>query len=266
MPDGTKPAPGGWNRIHLIVTDIAAEVAQLRAAGLPFRNDIVSGPGGQQILLEDRPATSSHCSNQPADDPLADELSGRGVSTYRETTCGGRIMAKLLYSATMSLDGYIAGPGGDMSWLTEHLTGENPTVDRLLANVGALLTGNATYGGDDPNRGTDSAGPFGGRYRGPVFVVAHRPPTEPPPGVTFLDDLHSAVAQAKEAAGYRYVNILGANVAKQCLAEGMLDEVLVFIAPVLLGDGVRLFDHPGGTNVRLTPVPGESAHWYSIIY
>lgn len=53
MPDGAKPAPGGWNRIHLIVEDIAAEVDRLRAAGLPFRNDIVTGPGGQQILLED---------------------------------------------------------------------------------------------------------------------------------------------------------------------------------------------------------------------
>jgi catechol 2,3-dioxygenase-like lactoylglutathione lyase family enzyme len=53
MPDGTRPAPGGWNRIHLIVSDIAAEVEKLRAAGLTFRNDIVAGPGGQQILLED---------------------------------------------------------------------------------------------------------------------------------------------------------------------------------------------------------------------
>lgn len=53
MPDGTRPVPGGWNRIHLIVSDIAAEVERLRAAGLPFRNDIVTGPGGQQILLED---------------------------------------------------------------------------------------------------------------------------------------------------------------------------------------------------------------------
>ena len=53
MPDGRKPAPGGWNRIHLIVDDIASEVERLRAAGLAFRNDIVSGPGGQQILIED---------------------------------------------------------------------------------------------------------------------------------------------------------------------------------------------------------------------
>jgi catechol 2,3-dioxygenase-like lactoylglutathione lyase family enzyme len=53
MPDGAQPGPGGWNRIHLIVDDIASEVNRLRAAGLTFRNDIVSGPGGQQILLED---------------------------------------------------------------------------------------------------------------------------------------------------------------------------------------------------------------------
>jgi catechol 2,3-dioxygenase-like lactoylglutathione lyase family enzyme len=53
MPDGRQPEPGGWNRIHLIVDDIAAEVERLRAAGLTFRNDIVTGPGGQQILLED---------------------------------------------------------------------------------------------------------------------------------------------------------------------------------------------------------------------
>ena len=53
MPDGTRPSPGGWNRIHLIVADIAAEVGRLRDAGVSFRNDIVTGPGGRQILLED---------------------------------------------------------------------------------------------------------------------------------------------------------------------------------------------------------------------
>jgi catechol 2,3-dioxygenase-like lactoylglutathione lyase family enzyme len=53
MPDGRTPEPGGWNRIHLIVDDIAQEVERLRSAGLTFRNDIVGGPGGQQILLED---------------------------------------------------------------------------------------------------------------------------------------------------------------------------------------------------------------------
>jgi len=53
MPDGRTPEPGGWNRMHFIVEDIDAEVGRLRAAGITFRNDIISGPGGRQILLED---------------------------------------------------------------------------------------------------------------------------------------------------------------------------------------------------------------------
>jgi catechol 2,3-dioxygenase-like lactoylglutathione lyase family enzyme len=53
MPDGAKPGPGGWNRIHLIVEDIDAEVARLREAGARFRNDVISGPGGRQVLVQD---------------------------------------------------------------------------------------------------------------------------------------------------------------------------------------------------------------------
>jgi catechol 2,3-dioxygenase-like lactoylglutathione lyase family enzyme len=53
MPDGRKPGPGGWNRIHFVVDDLAVEVERLRAAGVSFRNDIVKGPGGSQILLDD---------------------------------------------------------------------------------------------------------------------------------------------------------------------------------------------------------------------
>jgi predicted enzyme related to lactoylglutathione lyase len=53
MPDGRVPEPGGWNRLHFVVSDIDAEVERLRAAGITFRNDIISGPGGRQILLDD---------------------------------------------------------------------------------------------------------------------------------------------------------------------------------------------------------------------
>jgi catechol 2,3-dioxygenase-like lactoylglutathione lyase family enzyme len=53
MPDGRRPEPGGWNRIHLIVADLASEVTRLRAEGVSFRNNIVTGPGGKQILTED---------------------------------------------------------------------------------------------------------------------------------------------------------------------------------------------------------------------
>ena len=68
MPDGRTPGPGGWNRIHLIVDDIAAEAGRLRAAGLSFRNDVVKGPGGQQILLDD-PSGNPIELFQPAERP-----------------------------------------------------------------------------------------------------------------------------------------------------------------------------------------------------
>jgi dihydrofolate reductase len=161
-------------------------------------------------------------------------------------------MATMLYSATMSLDGFIAGPGGDMSWLTEHL-GPNPAVDDLIQQIGALLVGNRTFGGDDPYHGVEEreGKPFGGGWSGPQFVLTHHARETAVPDVTFVGDLLSAVAAAKSAAGEKYVNILGADVARQCLEAGLLDEILVCVAPVLLGDGVRLFDHPGGTTVRL---------------
>ncbi len=160
-------------------------------------------------------------------------------------------MGKVLYSAAMSLDGFIAGPGGDMSWLTEYL-GPNPVVDELIAETGALLVGNRTFRGDDPHKGTAGEGePFGGGWTGPVFVLTHHAPDTPVPGVTFVADLDSGLTAAKAAAGEKYVNVLGADTARQCLDAGVLDEILVCITPVLLGDGVRLFDHPGGTNVKL---------------
>ena len=160
-------------------------------------------------------------------------------------------MAKLQYQCTMSLDGFIAGPGGDMSWLVEYL-GPNPAVDDVMRNTGALLVGRRTFGGDDPYQGTDNEGePYGGGWSGPQFVVTHRTGDTPRPGVTFVGDLDSAVAAAKVAAGEKNVGVLGAEVARQCLAAGVLDEIFVSIAPVMLGDGVRLFDRPGGAHVKL---------------
>ena len=68
MPDGRKPAPGGWNRIHFVVEDIDAAVKPLRVAGVRFRNNVVTGPGGRQILSRTRPATRSSSSSPP--DPV----------------------------------------------------------------------------------------------------------------------------------------------------------------------------------------------------
>jgi catechol 2,3-dioxygenase-like lactoylglutathione lyase family enzyme len=68
MPDGAVPSPGGWNRLQLVVDDIAADVERLRAADVEFRNEVISGPGGQQVLLRD-PAGNFVELFQPADQP-----------------------------------------------------------------------------------------------------------------------------------------------------------------------------------------------------
>jgi dihydrofolate reductase len=181
-------------------------------------------------------------------------------------------MGKVLYSVTMSLDGFIAGPDGDMSWLTEHL-GPNPTVDELIDQIGALLVGNNTFRGDDPHRGVEGkeGKPFGGGWNGPQFVLTHRAPDTSAPDVTFVDDIKSGVAVAKAAAGDKYVNVLGASTAHQCIDAGLLDEIFVCVAPVMLGDGVRLFDHPGGTNVKLerislTHAPKATNIWLRVAW
>ena len=178
-------------------------------------------------------------------------------------------MSKLLYSVTMSLDGFIAGPSGDMSWLTPHL-GPNSQIDSLQRNIGALLVGNRTFCGDDPNCGTEKEGAFSGTWSGPVVVVTHHAPQEPVPGVTFAESLSRGLAAARAAAGDRDVNALGADIARQCLEAGELDEVLTIIAPVLLGDGVRLFEYPGGRRVQLerlslVEVPHATNLWVRVV-
>jgi dihydrofolate reductase len=176
----------------------------------------------------------------------------------------------MLYSATMSLDGFIDGPGGYMQWMTPYL-GPNPTVTELIGNIGALLIGRRTFGGDDPHKGDEGEGKaFGGGWEGPQFVLTHRPPDEPVDGITFVTDLETAVTESRAAAGDGYVNVIGADVARQLIAVGELDEVLAIVAPVLLGDGTRLFDWPGGHDVRLerihlSDVPHATNLWFRVL-
>jgi catechol 2,3-dioxygenase-like lactoylglutathione lyase family enzyme len=83
LPDGRRPRPGGWNRIHLLVTDIAAEVSRLQAAGLAFRSDIVAGPGGQQIVLDDpsgNPVELFQPATRSGDRPAAATAGGQSRS------------------------------------------------------------------------------------------------------------------------------------------------------------------------------------------
>ena len=87
-----------------------------------------------------------------------------------------------------------------------------------------------------------------------MFVLTHEPPDPPDPEVTFLTgDIGQAVATALDAAGGMNLEILGADVAGQCLRRGLVDEILVYVLPVLLGDGIR-FSSPGLARIDLEPV------------
>ena len=132
----------------------------------------------------------------------------------------------------MSLDGFIAGPGHAMDWILDLMSaGADPEV---MAATGAMLIGRGTY--EVAKRMADEDTNYDGGAR---FVLTHEPPDEPDPTVTFLTcGLEGAVATARSAAGGKNLEILGADVAAQCLQRGLVDEILVYVLPVLLGDGV----------------------------
>ena len=166
-------------------------------------------------------------------------------------------MSTVQYQCAMSLDGFIAGPGGDMQWMNDVDTVDNPLFDGLAARVDVILCGARTYRGDDPNAGSDAEGPYGGTWEGSMVVLSHHADPEPPPGVEFAADRDAAEGRSRELAGDGLVAVFGADVARQCLAAGQLDEVMVLVLPVMLGDGVRLLDRPGGAPVRLEVLRAE---------
>lgn len=153
---------------------------------------------------------------------------------------------KVVVNRAMSLDGFIAGPGHAMDWIFEHLTAD--AVPEVMAATGAMLIGRGTY--EVGKRMADQDDTYDG---GTKFVLTHKPPDEPDPTVTFLDcGLEEAVATARSAAGDKNLEILGADLAAQCLQRGLVDEILVYVLPVLLGDGVR-FSPPSLGRIDLEP-------------
>ena len=158
-------------------------------------------------------------------------------------------MARVRWHVITSLDGFIAAPGDDMRWIFE-VFGESATVDQVIATTGAIVMGRRTYEVEDRDR----PGIYGGAWEGPYFVVTHQIPESVPNwmrGTFVTGGVEDAVAKAKSAAGDSYVGLLGGNMAQQCLAAGLLDELVVQVAPVLLGDGVRFLDLPGIEAIKL---------------
>jgi dihydrofolate reductase len=152
---------------------------------------------------------------------------------------------------TMSLDGFIAGPDDSMDWAFGY--GEaTHLADETMSRIGAILAGRRWY--DLAMERWDGVdGIYGGAYEGRVFVLTHRPPDHSEdPRISFIfDRIEVAVASAQAAAGDKDVAIFGSSLSRQCLQAGLLDEVVLHLAPVLLGGGVRLYGAEGDRRIEL---------------
>jgi dihydrofolate reductase len=175
-------------------------------------------------------------------------------------------MANVLIDISMSLDGFVAGPNDDVGrlhdWLFsgEHAVSRTGTTFRTTGTdaevlresfetTGAVIMGRRTFNlGDEP---WGAEPPF----EVPCFVLTHHPrDTETRGETTFTfvtDGIESALDQAKAAAGDKNITIMGANAAQQYLEAGLVDELQVHLVPVLLGDGIRLFEQTGTGQIQL---------------
>jgi dihydrofolate reductase len=184
----------------------------------------------------------------------------------KNTTFIGDNMARVGWDVTMSLDGFIADPNDSPGRLFDwYFKGDTPSTysgtvgfklsredakyfDEGAKMLGAILAGRRTY---------EVSKAWSGSFFIPIpfFVVTHKPPLRVPKGTTTFTfvtkGVESAIRQAKAAARDKMVGVMGANVAKQCIEAGLLDEIRVHIAPFLLGDGIRLFHHLGAHLIEL---------------
>ncbi|WP_181411060.1 dihydrofolate reductase family protein [Nocardioides humi] len=161
---------------------------------------------------------------------------------------------RVLWSFMMSLDGFVAARNHDMDWMrTGGYRAEPGVIEGYIERTGAIVTG---------RDGWDSPGghrPWGGAWRGPIFVLTHHPEdAEPAEDVTFLRrDPAEVVQLALAAAGGRDIMVFSPNIGAQLLERGLIDEIDLHIAPVLLGEGIRLYSRPGGVPIRLSPLADE---------
>jgi dihydrofolate reductase len=178
-------------------------------------------------------------------------------------------MGKVVFDITMSLDGFICGPGDEPDvplgvnglrmhdWLSSDRTEvENEMLEQSVANLGAVICGRRTYDNSEKWWGPGQ-GPAGKK---PVVVISHR---DCPEGVaepfTFTDSVDNAIKIAQEIAGDKDVCVMGgADIAQQFIKAGLIDEVSIHLIPVLFCGGRRLFDNLGDEHIEMEPI--ETIH------
>lgn len=180
-------------------------------------------------------------------------------------------MAKVCVGMVVSLDGFISDRNGELGKLYASFK-PNAEIKEMMEQTGAVVMGSNTFAmSKNPDAYADNY-----EFQVPLFVLTHHPPAKHPKEndnltVTFVTDgIESAVQQAKAAAKDKNVVVLGANVSQQLLKAGMVDELQIAIAPLLLGSGIRLFAHLEDLEVQLEKLRViETAEqievWYKVL-
>lgn len=160
-------------------------------------------------------------------------------------------MGKVAWGFTSSIDGFLAGPGHDMSWFDALEPLPPGITERMAEAVGVIISGRNGYDAakaQKDERDETTAEAYGGAWSGTEFILTHRP--EELAGDSSVTALNcgvvEAVRRAQQIAGDKEVQIISADIARQALEHDLIDELQVFVAPVMLGDGIRIFEVPGG--------------------
>jgi dihydrofolate reductase len=190
---------------------------------------------------------------------------GVGTESHRprEKWNKGSQMSDVIWHATMSLDGFIAGPSDAMDWVVKQWSDnghriqdirveKSAVAEEVIQTTGAILAGRRWY--DIATERLDGVeGIYGGAWSGPVFVLTHDPPrSRHHPAIRFISgELADALRTARSAAEGKNVVLFGASIPQQCIQADLLDEIVIHVLPVLLGDGIRLYQRPGGEPLGL---------------
>jgi dihydrofolate reductase len=160
---------------------------------------------------------------------------------------------KVHLAFAMSLDGFVAGPGHSMEFLGRG-TQRPGLVQEYIQATGAVLAGRDGY-----ESAIGDSRPYGGAWKGPIFVLTHHPEdARPAEDITILScPVEEAVRIGLETAQGKNLQIFSPTIGRQLLHLGLIDELDLHILPVLLGEGIRLYDNPGGEPVRLDRDGGD---------
>ena len=182
-------------------------------------------------------------------------------------------MAKVIGGLTLSLDGFASDAQGDISRLYPDLVDlrNSEMLQEEIRTTGAVVLGRRSFDMGDPDSYAEDY-----EFQVPLFVVTHHVPEKKPKEteqvtVTFVTDgVESAIEQAKAVAGDRDVMLIGASITQQCMNAGLCDELHIGIMPILLGDGLRLFENIDNIDVQLekfkTFEAGERTDiWFRIV-